>query len=318
MDMCTDKGMSTRVSSGESTVASTLKDQVENPLVANDRTKDQSEDPTSENPHKRPNNDSVENRVPSKARKVGRFDLTSKDNENSLEIKSDLTEYAIKQMDTYITDTDIKEEIKFTHPVPDRPDRIFSPNKAFTSLQEKISNVLGPLSRVWEFLESQKDRVIEQTSQMEEKDLSEQDSWDSYYNGNIEDLDAEESDGNESDDETDNSESDSEEEIAQIRKKLSKKVVKTKKRGPKSKWPEADTDDLVDIILEDDKVKEKLLITSIKNVKNGNSMDNCQPEQFIEPGMDEEPTVGSNETTSTPHSSETSQSEARPAQPRAK
>ena len=94
-----------------------------------------------------------------------------------------------------------------------------------------------------------------------------QDSWDSNFNGHFDDF-AEESGGHESDDETDNSGIDSDEEIEGIRKKLSKEVDKTKRRGPKSKWPEADTDDLVDIILEDDKLKEKLLMTSIKNVKN--------------------------------------------------
>ena len=77
-------------------------------MNANNRSKDQVEDP---NPRKRPNNGSVENSVPAKAMNVERFDLASKADENSWESKFDLAEYAIKQMNTYIADTDIKDEI---------------------------------------------------------------------------------------------------------------------------------------------------------------------------------------------------------------
>ena len=84
-------------------------------MNANNRSKDQVEDP---NPRKRPNNGSVENSVPAKAMNVERFDLASKADENSWESKFDLAEYAIKQMNTYIADTDIKDEILFTYPVP--------------------------------------------------------------------------------------------------------------------------------------------------------------------------------------------------------
>ena len=38
-------------------------------------------------------------------------------------------------------------------------------------------------------------------------------------------------------------------------------------------WTEHLTDDLVDIILDNDKYKEKLLLTNVKNVKNGQYYD---------------------------------------------
>ena len=43
---------------------------------------------------------------------------------------------------------------------------------------------------------------------------------------------------------------------------------KKKKYGRKGQWPDALINDLVDIIIEDEKLKEKLLFTNIKNVKN--------------------------------------------------
>ena len=49
-------------------------------------------------------------------------------------------------------------------------------------------------------------------------------------------------------------------------------IIKPKKRkqGRRNEWSEASTDDLVDIILENDKSKQKLLLTNVKNVKNSN------------------------------------------------
>ena len=47
--------------------------------------------------------------------------------------------------------------------------------------------------------------------------------------------------------------------------------IKTKKakKSRRNQWPEHFVDDLVDIILENEKYKEKLLLTNVKNVKNG-------------------------------------------------
>ena len=41
------------------------------------------------------------------------------------------------------------------------------------------------------------------------------------------------------------------------------------KKGRKGKWLEHFVDDLVDVILDEEKLKEKLLLTNVKNKKNG-------------------------------------------------
>ena len=65
-------------------------------------------------------------------------------------------------------------------------------------------------------------------------------------------------------------EEDDEEEIPV--EKLFKKPKKGKK-GRRGQWTEYLADDLVDIILDNDKYKEKLLVTNVKNVKNGQYYD---------------------------------------------
>lgn len=61
--------------------------------------------------------------------------------------------------------------------------------------------------------------------------------------------------------------SEEEDEVEQIEQAIRNKGKK-KKVGRRGQWPESFVDDLVDIILEDDKFKEKLLMTNVKNVKN--------------------------------------------------
>ena len=64
------------------------------------------------------------------------------------------------------------------------------------------------------------------------------------------------------------SESEEEEEEELIEEHFQKKA-KNGKKSRRGQWPEYMVDDLVDIILENDKYKEKLLLTNVKNVKNG-------------------------------------------------
>ena len=101
--------------------------------------------------------------------------------------------YAIKQMNSYINDSDIKDEILYQYPVPDnlnnkkdmdsninslltemRAKETLSLDKAFGSVQDKVLNIFGPLSQVWEFLEIQKDHAIEQTSNMPEEEFTQE------------------------------------------------------------------------------------------------------------------------------------------------
>ena len=52
--------------------------------------------------------------------------------------------------------------------------------------------------------------------------------------------------------------------------------INTKKRkGRKSQWSTNLTNDLIDIILEDDRLKEKLLMTNVKNSKNSEYYENA-------------------------------------------
>ena len=53
---------------------------------------------------------------------------------------------------------------------------------------------------------------------------------------------------------------------------LGKRYLRKKRReqkGTKEQWPEHFVDGLVDVILDDEKLKEKLLLTNVKNKKNG-------------------------------------------------
>ena len=115
--------MSTIPASEESnkmTSASTNKDQDESPLNAESQTlrpKDQNQDPAEQIPRKRPIDNESDDTVPKKFAKVDeRFDLSNKDKTNSWNIKAELAEYAIKQMNSYINDSDI--EILYQNPVP--------------------------------------------------------------------------------------------------------------------------------------------------------------------------------------------------------
>ena len=54
-----------------------------------------------------------------------------------------------------------------------------------------------------------------------------------------------------------------------ILSQFKKKSKKTAKRGRKCLWAENVVTDLVDIILENEKFKKKLLLTNTKNTKNG-------------------------------------------------
>ena len=66
------------------------------------------------------------------------------------------------------------------------------------------------------------------------------------------------------------SEVDSEEnkKVLSILGKFVKKNSKKQKVGRKPQWPTILTEDLVHIILENDKFREKLLLTNVKNSKN--------------------------------------------------
>ena len=97
-----------------------------------------------------------------------------------------LTKYALPQMNCFIPHSDIKEQILQKVLVPEnlnckkemvsnikyiplqkKAKENLSLDKAFCSMQEKIGNIFGPLSQIWDFLEVQKNGAHEQISQIE-------------------------------------------------------------------------------------------------------------------------------------------------------
>ena len=94
-------------------------DQVVDPAIdiSTRLNKDQIQDPESAS-KKRPLS-SKQDQVPCKKSMLDRFDITEKDKTNSWEIKQVLADYATKQMNTYIPESDIKDEILYTYPIPD-------------------------------------------------------------------------------------------------------------------------------------------------------------------------------------------------------
>ena len=61
--------------------------------------------------------------------------------------------------------------------------------------------------------------------------------------------------------------SEEDEEVSRILRKFVKKNSKKQKVGRKPQWSTILTEDLVDIILENDKFKEKLLLTNVKKLR---------------------------------------------------
>ena len=52
-----------------------------------------------------------------------------------------------------------------------------------------------------------------------------------------------------------------------------KRNAKKNRKGRTCQWKESFVDDLVDIILENEKYRQKLLLTNVKNAKNGQYME---------------------------------------------
>ena len=104
-----------------------------------------------------------------------RFDMTEKDITNLWSIDSFLVKYALLQMNCFIPDSDIKEQILQEFPVLEnmtcekemdwnikslllekKGKEALSLDEAFCSMQQKIGNIFGTLSQLWDFLEGQK------------------------------------------------------------------------------------------------------------------------------------------------------------------
>ena len=107
-----------------------------------------------------------------------RFDMAKKDKINSWSIDDSLTKYALSQMNCFIPDSDIIEQILQemlqemdlnikSLPLEKKTNETLSLDKDFCLMQEKTGNIFGPLSQIWDFLEGQKNAAHEQIAQIE-------------------------------------------------------------------------------------------------------------------------------------------------------
>ena len=109
--------------------------------------------------------------------------MTKMDKVNSWSIDDSFAKYALSQMNCFIPHSDIKEQILQKFLIPEnlnckkemvsnikylllekKAKEYLSLDKAFCSMQEKVGNICGPLSQIWDFLEVQKNGAHEQIS----------------------------------------------------------------------------------------------------------------------------------------------------------
>ena len=107
----------------EGTLTSTLEDQNQDSLIVMEGETDQNQDAKPANPNSKKLSlgeeptEGTRTKV-SKLDDAPRFDLTEKEKTNSRNIKKVLVEFAIKHINTFISDNDFKDEILYEYPVP--------------------------------------------------------------------------------------------------------------------------------------------------------------------------------------------------------
>ena len=101
-----------------------------------------------------------------------RFDITKKDKINSWSMNDSLAKYTLLQMNCFIRDCDIKEQILPEFPIPENLTckKEIDLKIKFLLSQKKTKETLslfGPLSQIGDFLECQKNTFHDQVSQIE-------------------------------------------------------------------------------------------------------------------------------------------------------
>ena len=110
--------------------------------------------------------------------KIQRFELKVADEENEWELPTTMEKYVSKYTDTRIAEKDLKEKVTWVNPVPSnikKPEEIDSyikdllvehnktatlhTEKILKSVQEKVHNILGPLSKLWLLTEEERESV---------------------------------------------------------------------------------------------------------------------------------------------------------------
>ena len=127
---------------------------------------DDNASPSASNSRKRNNSLPSEESILSPPSK--KFEVVTSDEHYVWSLPSDMSEYIKKKFSTYISETDIKNCILYQNPVPEniptpanldgyikqlleerRKMSVISEDKNVAKIQQKITDVLGPLSRVW-------------------------------------------------------------------------------------------------------------------------------------------------------------------------
>jgi len=133
-------------------------------------TKDQNKDSVSKN--------TSELEPPPKKRKVERFDLSTAEAENKWELPEEMATYATKMCNIFLPEKQLQENILDENPIPANISatkeidsymkailhekglkQCLSLDKAFSSIQEKIGQVFGPMSTIRDFIEKERENV---------------------------------------------------------------------------------------------------------------------------------------------------------------
>ena len=112
--------------------------------------------------------------------KKQRFELGTDENEGNWELPESNAEYIHKYMGVHIAEKEIKDSILYEHPVPSNIKKVpeldsymknlLNDNSKFNvmkvertlkTIQEKVHNVFGPLSKLWCIMDEERDRYPE-------------------------------------------------------------------------------------------------------------------------------------------------------------
>ena len=115
-----------------------------------------------------------------------RFTVVSSDDQHKWNLPQDMAEYANEHMQTFIPEKDVSESIMLPNPVPsniDTPQKVddflvslmtkneIAQDASFEKIQQKITNIFGPLSKVWHIFDTCKNS--DDTSELSFEDLME-------------------------------------------------------------------------------------------------------------------------------------------------
>ena len=122
--------------------------------------------------------------------KKKRFEASSKNSVNDWELPEDLAEYANNAVNRFIKEPDLKESILYEFPVSTNllktkkmdasfkelleeqfKKAVLNQEDVLFNIQKKVQNIFGPLSSLWQYMESEKQQ-IKDTNEASQDDLN--------------------------------------------------------------------------------------------------------------------------------------------------